>query len=80
MRADAHQEPYPETVTGRNGDLALYLKNNLDWVRNDLQANQDKPTVVFFHEHPLPNGIDWIGGDYTITRDKRGELLDILTT
>lgn len=32
----------------------------LDWLRNDLRAHRDAPTLIFMHHHPWPLDIDWL--------------------
>jgi Icc protein len=32
----------------------------LDWLRRDLRAHRDQPTIAFVHHHPWPLGLAWI--------------------
>ncbi|PON14747.1 hypothetical protein C2W62_27470 [Candidatus Entotheonella serta] len=36
----------------------------LDWLRDDLHAHRDAPTLVFMHHHPWPLDIEWL--DFSI--------------
>jgi Icc protein len=32
----------------------------LRWLRDDLQAHRERPTIVFVHHHPWPLGLQWM--------------------
>ena len=47
----------------------------LAWLRQDLTAHQDQPTLAFVHHHPLPIGHAWLD---TMPLHNGAELLKVL--
>lgn len=47
----------------------------LEWLEADLQANRDKPTIVFEHYHLLPQGLTALSW-YTYGKSFRRQLID----
>ena len=37
-----------------------FAQTELDWLATTLQENQDKPTAIAFHHHPVNTGIYWM--------------------
>lgn len=64
------------TEFGNYADLEVN-KPMMDWLRADLEANKNRPTVVFIHIHLMPMGLtqlEW----YTYTPGFKRELIDAL--
>ncbi len=47
----------------------------LAWLRQDLQAHQDQPTLAFVHHHPVPIGHTWLD---TMPLHNGADLLKVL--
>lgn len=54
-----------------------FERDLLRWLKDDLAAHREKPTVVFEHYHLLPQGLTQLEF-YTYRRELRGRLLRIL--
>ncbi|MGN0188316.1 MAG: metallophosphoesterase family protein [Candidatus Cryptobacteroides sp.] len=66
------------TVLMKNPDYKKYVNEFTEWLKKDLAANKNRPTAVFQHFHGIPIGLtqlEW----YTVTRERRKELMDILS-
>jgi hypothetical protein len=55
-----------------------YSTEMLAWLEKDLEANKDRPTMVFHHEHLLPIGLTQLEF-YTHPMPERIEILNLLT-
>ena len=54
-------------------------QKQLDWLDRDLQANSNKPTILFFHCHVLPApNVEWLNTIAAVDRGNRTALFELL--
>lgn len=67
----------PSNIEFGNYDNLEVKRPMMEWLRKDLEANKDKPTVFFNHIHIMPCGLSQLEW-YTYTADFKRELIDTL--
>ncbi|WP_395378010.1 metallophosphoesterase family protein [Marinicella sp. W31] len=67
----AAPEQYPTTAM---------KEETLAWLRADLAANQDRPTMLFMHYHILPVGLSQLEFYTYNPQSFKNELLDVITS
>lgn len=68
----------PANIEFGNYDNLEVKKPMMEWLVKDLEANKNRPTIVFVHIHLMPMGLtqlEW----YTHSQSFKKELLDVLS-
>lgn len=61
-----------------NYDNLEVTRPMLEWLREDLRKNKDRPTMIFVHLHMMPQGLSQLEW-YTYSPDLKHELIEVLS-